>query len=49
MAYKNLITKKEEGLGWIIINRPDRLNALKPNSSAKPALRMIAKKGRRLS
>lgn len=28
MTYKNVITKKEEGLGWIIINRPDKLNAL---------------------
>lgn len=28
MDYKNLITKKGEGLGWIIINRPDKLNAL---------------------
>lgn len=28
MAYKNLITKKEAGLGWIIVNRPDKLNAL---------------------
>ncbi len=28
MAYKNLIIQKEEGLGWIIVNRPDRLNAL---------------------
>jgi len=28
MTYQNLITKKEEGLGWIIVNRPDKLNAL---------------------
>ncbi|MFP4081694.1 MAG: enoyl-CoA hydratase/isomerase family protein [Candidatus Aminicenantes bacterium] len=28
MAFKNLITKKENDLGWIIINRPDKLNAL---------------------
>ncbi|MBS3819646.1 enoyl-CoA hydratase/isomerase family protein, partial [bacterium] len=28
MEYKNLQTKKEEGIGWIIINRPKRLNAL---------------------
>jgi len=28
MAYRNLITKKDEGLGWIIINRPEKLNAL---------------------
>lgn len=28
MTYHNLITEKEEGLGWIIVNRPDKLNAL---------------------
>lgn len=28
MEYKNVLTKKDDGLGWIIINRPDRLNAL---------------------
>lgn len=28
MEYKNLITKKELGTGWIIINRPSKLNAL---------------------
>ena len=28
MEYKNVLTKKEDGLGWIIINRPQRLNAL---------------------
>ena len=28
MAYKNLLTRKNEGVGWIIINRPDKLNAL---------------------
>lgn len=28
MEYENLITKKGDGLGWIIINRPDKLNAL---------------------
>ena len=28
MGYKNLLIKKEEGIGWIIINRPDKLNAL---------------------
>lgn len=28
MNYENLITRKENGLGWIIINRPDKLNAL---------------------
>ncbi len=28
MDYKNLIVKREKDLGWIIINRPDKLNAL---------------------
>lgn len=28
MEYKNLLTKKEKGIGWIIVNRPDKLNAL---------------------
>ncbi len=28
MSYENLITKKEENIGWIIINRPVKLNAL---------------------
>lgn len=28
MEYENLIIKKEEGIGWIIVNRPDKLNAL---------------------
>jgi len=28
MEYENLITKKKEGLGWIVLNRPDKLNAL---------------------
>lgn len=28
MDYKNLLVKKEEGIGWIIVNRPDKLNAL---------------------
>lgn len=28
MNFKNLITKKKDGLGWIYINRPDKLNAL---------------------
>lgn len=28
MEYNNLQTKKEEGIGWIIINRPKKLNAL---------------------
>lgn len=28
MAYKNILTKKEDSIGWIIINRPDKLNAL---------------------
>ena len=28
MEYRNLIIKKGENLGWIMINRPDKLNAL---------------------
>jgi enoyl-CoA hydratase len=28
MAFKTLITKVENNLGWVIINRPDKLNAL---------------------
>ena len=28
MGYKNLLTQKQDGVGWIIINRPDKLNAL---------------------
>lgn len=28
MSYENLLTKVEDGIGWIIINRPDKLNAL---------------------
>lgn len=28
MEYKNLLTKKSDGVGWIIVNRPDKLNAL---------------------
>jgi enoyl-CoA hydratase len=28
MTYKNLLTKKNEGIGWITINRPDKLNAM---------------------
>lgn len=28
MGYKNLLVEKKEGIGWIIINRPDKLNAL---------------------
>ncbi|MFC2170132.1 enoyl-CoA hydratase-related protein [Acidobacteriota bacterium] len=28
MEYKNLILKKEENIGWIFINRPDKLNSL---------------------
>jgi enoyl-CoA hydratase len=28
VAYQNLITKKEHGIGWIIIDRPSKLNAL---------------------
>lgn len=32
MEYENLLIKKEEGVGWIIINRPDKLNALNSNT-----------------
>ena len=28
MHFKNLITKKGDGIGWITINRPDKLNAM---------------------
>ena len=28
MTFKNLLTKKGEGIGWITINRPDKLNAM---------------------
>lgn len=28
MTFKNLVTKKSEGIGWITINRPDKLNAM---------------------
>jgi enoyl-CoA hydratase len=28
MTYKNLLTKKSDGIGWITINRPDKLNAM---------------------
>ncbi len=28
MAFNNLITKVESGIGWVIIDRPDKLNAL---------------------
>jgi enoyl-CoA hydratase len=28
VAYKNLLTTKANGVGWITINRPDKLNAL---------------------
>lgn len=28
MGYKNILIKKEDRIGWIIINRPDKLNAL---------------------
>jgi enoyl-CoA hydratase len=28
MAFKNLITKVENDIGWVIIHRPDKLNAL---------------------
>jgi enoyl-CoA hydratase len=28
MDFKNLITRKVDGIGWVTINRPDKLNAL---------------------
>lgn len=28
MEFKNLITRKADGIGWLTINRPDKLNAL---------------------
>ncbi len=28
MEYENIITKKEDGIGWVTVNRPDKLNAL---------------------
>ncbi len=28
MEFKNLITRKADGIGWVTINRPDKLNAL---------------------
>jgi len=28
VSYRNLLIEKEKGIGWIIINRPDKLNAL---------------------
>jgi enoyl-CoA hydratase len=28
MTFKNLLTKKSDGIGWITINRPDKLNAM---------------------
>jgi enoyl-CoA hydratase len=28
MTYKNLLLKKSDGIGWITINRPDKLNAM---------------------
>jgi len=28
MDFKNLITRKSDGVGWITVNRPDKLNAL---------------------
>ncbi len=28
MTFKNLLTKTENNLGWIVVNRPDKLNAL---------------------
>lgn len=32
MSYENLTTKKEENIGWIIIDRPEKLNALNANT-----------------
>jgi enoyl-CoA hydratase len=28
MTFENLVIRKNEGIGWIIVNRPDQLNAL---------------------
>ena len=28
MTFKNLLTRKSDGVGWITINRPDKLNAM---------------------
>jgi enoyl-CoA hydratase len=28
MGFKNLLTRKNDGIGWITVNRPDKLNAL---------------------
>jgi enoyl-CoA hydratase len=28
MEFKNLLTRKSDGIGWITVNRPDKLNAL---------------------
>lgn len=28
MEYENILTKKEDGIGWVTVNRPDKLNAL---------------------
>jgi len=32
MEYENLLTKKGDSIGWVIINRPDKLNALNMNT-----------------
>jgi len=28
MAYKNILVKEEKNIGWIVVNRPEKLNAL---------------------
>ncbi|MDH5466732.1 MAG: enoyl-CoA hydratase-related protein [Candidatus Aminicenantes bacterium] len=28
MEYQNILVKKKDGVGWVIVNRPDKLNAL---------------------
>jgi enoyl-CoA hydratase/carnithine racemase len=27
VPYQNILVKKSEGLGWVVLNRPERLNA----------------------